>query len=170
MKVSLSGALKRRGEVAAWPSLEEESALDSDLRWRAVTPTLLVLQTLWRLQWLGSEAKSWCAFARALLLYPHCGAECAWRNTHANCHWLVLLTLEGDWALRRDPISQSLWRYVERDWLIGNIRSIACSAGLEDFFFFLPHSLCQQTQMINQERLIWLKHGGNGGKTRYKTN
>ncbi len=29
-------------------------------------------------------------------------------NTHANCHWLVLLTLEGDWALGRDPISQSL--------------------------------------------------------------
>ncbi len=38
----------------------------------------------------------------------------------ANCHWLVLLTLEGDWALGRDPISQSLWRYVERDWLMGN--------------------------------------------------
>ncbi len=52
------------------------------------------------------------------------GAECAWQNTHANCHWLVLLTLEGDWALRRDPISQSLWRYVERDWLIGNPRSL----------------------------------------------
>ncbi len=34
---------------------------------------------------------------------------------------LVLLTLEDDWALRRDPISQSLWRYVERDWLIGNV-------------------------------------------------
>ncbi len=61
---------------------------------------------------LGSSAKNWCAFARALLLYPHRGAGCAWRNTHANCHWLVLLTLEGDWALRRDPISQSLWRYV----------------------------------------------------------
>ncbi len=76
---------------------------------------------------LGSEAKSWCAFARALLLYPRCRAGCAWRNTHANCHWLVLLTLEGDWALGRDPISQSHWRYVERDWLIGNhITSYNC--------------------------------------------
>ncbi len=53
-------------------------------------------------------AKNCCAFARALLLYPHRGAGCTWRNTHGNCHWLVLLTLEGDWALRRDPISQSL--------------------------------------------------------------
>ncbi len=61
---------------------------------------------------LGSSAKNWCAFARALLLYPRCGAGCAWRNTHANCHWLVLLTLEDDWALGRDPISQSHWRYV----------------------------------------------------------
>ncbi len=55
-----------------------------------------------------TPAKNCCAFARALLLYPHRGAGCAWRNTHANRHWLVLLTLEGDWALRRDPISQSL--------------------------------------------------------------
>ncbi len=30
------------------------------------------------------------------------------RPWDGNCHWLVLLTLEGDWALRRDPISQSL--------------------------------------------------------------
>ncbi len=45
---------------------------------------------------------------RASSVHTHRGAECAWRNTHANCHWLVLLTLEGDWALRRDPISQSL--------------------------------------------------------------
>ncbi len=30
----------------------------------------------------------------ALSFYTrHRGAECAWRNTHANCHWLVLLTL-----------------------------------------------------------------------------
>ncbi len=43
-KVSLLGALKRRGEVAAWPSFSlKESALDSDLRWRAVTPTLACL-------------------------------------------------------------------------------------------------------------------------------
>ncbi len=25
------------------------------------------------------------------------------QSTHDNCHWLVLLTLEGDWALWRDP-------------------------------------------------------------------
>ncbi len=56
----------------------------------------------------NAEAVSYEAIRAALLLYPHRGAECAWRNTHANCHWLVLLTLEGDWALRRDPISQSL--------------------------------------------------------------
>ncbi len=57
---------------------------------------------------LGSLAKNWCAFAHALLLYPRCGAGCAWRNTHANCHWLVLLTLWGDWALRaRSHLRQS---------------------------------------------------------------
>ncbi len=25
------------------------------------------------------------------------------QSSHTNCHWLVLLTLEGDWALWRDP-------------------------------------------------------------------
>ncbi len=29
------------------------------------------------------------------------------QSTHGNCHWLVLLTLEGDWALRQDPICVS---------------------------------------------------------------
>ncbi len=121
--ISLLGALKRRGEVAAWPQRKSSTGQRPPLT-RCNTNALLwdsSCEHSGDLQWLGSEAKSWCAFARALLLYPHRGAECAWRNTHANCHWLVLLTLEGDWALRRDPISQSLWRYVERDWLIGNI-------------------------------------------------
>ncbi len=51
---------------------------------------------------LGSSVKNWCAFARALLLYRRCRAKHGW-NTNANCHWLVLLTLKGDWALERDP-------------------------------------------------------------------
>ncbi len=53
--------------------------------------------------WTDLHQKNWCAFARALLLYRHCRAGCAWRITNANCHWLVLLTLKGDWALERDP-------------------------------------------------------------------
>ncbi len=52
---------------------------------------------------LGSSAKNWCAFASALLLYPCCRAGSVWQNTHVNCHWLVLLTLEGDWTLEQDP-------------------------------------------------------------------
>ncbi len=52
---------------------------------------------------LRSSAKNWCVFVCALLLYPCCGVGCAWWNTHANCDWLVLLTLESDWALERDP-------------------------------------------------------------------
>ncbi len=84
--------------------------------------------------------------------------ECAWRNTHANCHWLVLLTLEGDWALRRDPISQSLWRYVERDWLIGNpFRPVSWHIilpvrfsyfGLHQYCIILPGRLFTQSLTI----------------------
>ncbi len=50
---------------------------------------------------LGSSAKNCFAFACAL---PFRGK----RQPPLAC----LLTLEGDWALQRDPISQSLWRYV----------------------------------------------------------
>ncbi len=49
------------------------------------------------------QRKTDVQFARALLLYPRCGAGWAWRNTHGNCYWLVLLTLVSDWALERDP-------------------------------------------------------------------
>ncbi len=116
--------LKRPGEVAARP--QNESC--STLKWSSTgqqppltrshtnTRQNAVLQTLSEIHWKGSAPKR----KADVLLYPRCGAGCAWRNTHANCHWLVLLTLEGDWALGRDPISQSHWRYVERDWLIGN--------------------------------------------------
>ncbi len=40
---------------------------------------------------------------------PKLRAECAWRNTHANYHWLVLLTLEGDWAFGWDHIYVSYY-------------------------------------------------------------
>ncbi len=53
---------------------------------------------------LSSSAKNWCAFACTLLVYPRCGVGCVWRNMHTNCQWLVLLTLEGDWAIGRYPI------------------------------------------------------------------
>ncbi len=45
------------------------------------------------------QRKNWCALTHALLLYQRCGVGCAWRNTNANSHWLVLLTLEGNLAL-----------------------------------------------------------------------
>ncbi len=105
------GRLQRDRRMKGCSTPSEASALDSNRRWRAVTPTLpfAVLQTLAesRAERLGSEAKSWCASAHALLLYPRCGAGCAMQSTHANCHWLVLLILEGDWALGRDPICVS---------------------------------------------------------------
>ncbi len=60
------------------------------------SPRLLCHRCMARALSLGSTAKNWCAFVSALLLYLRVG--CAGRNTHANCHWLVLLTLKGDWA------------------------------------------------------------------------
>ncbi len=35
---------------------------------------------------------------------PKRKADVHLQSTHANYHWLVLLTLKGDWALGRDPI------------------------------------------------------------------
>ncbi len=111
----LSCILKHPGEVAARPQNEKlqhfvssSTGQQPPLMHRNTNAHLLSCRHSQRFaESLSSEAKSCCAFARALLLYPHCGAGCAWRNMHANCHWLVLLTLEGDWALGRDPISQS---------------------------------------------------------------
>ncbi len=50
------------------------------------------------------QRKNWCALTHALLLYQRCGVGCAWRNTNANSHWLVLLTLEGNLALSEIPL------------------------------------------------------------------
>ncbi len=41
---------------------------------------------------------------KLMCICPRCEMGCTWQSMHANCHWLVLLTLEGDWALGRDPI------------------------------------------------------------------
>ncbi len=108
LRNSLLEALKCPGEEAARPPKKAFyfffAALDSDLRWHAVTPTLSALQTLWRLRKarLRSE-KLLCVCTRSPFIpAPRGGVRVA---KHAcQCHWLVLLTLEGDWALRRDPL------------------------------------------------------------------
>ncbi len=75
---------KAQARGAAWSLKECSTGQQPPLTRRNTYAVSLALQTLWRFARLGSEAKSCCAFACALPLYPHRGAGCAWRNTHAN--------------------------------------------------------------------------------------
>ncbi len=52
----------------------------------------------------GRGTQSRLLSEKLMCIYPRCGMGCTWQSMHANCHWLVLLALEGDWALGRDPI------------------------------------------------------------------
>ncbi len=55
---------------------------------------------------------------------------------HANCHWLVLLTLYGDWVLGRDPITSVTLMLPLRSLLRG-MRVTYVIETLHVFRFFL---------------------------------
>ncbi len=96
----------RRGRSAT-TEWERRHAQTKQQHWTATSadaPSQQHCQTLRRR--LGSKAKSWCAFARGLLLYPRYGAGCMWR------------TLKGDWALGHSL----MLRKCDSDWLKGDPR------------------------------------------------
>ncbi len=103
----------------------------------------------------GRHTQQSSKFACALLYIR--GRRVRVAKLHANSHWLVLLTLDGDWALGRDPIYISHYDITSNvtDWegnfSIGTNFHISCllltywlfissykAHVLQWFFFFIP--------------------------------
>lgn len=68
---------------------------------------------------LGSEVKAWWVHICSLPIYPQHGVWLAMQISLANVHWLVLLTLKDDRALRSDP-NLSVTDVTRSNWLNGS--------------------------------------------------
>ncbi len=108
--------------AAARHQKTEAAALDSNLRWRAVTPTLAgcLVDTLGDSHWKARlRSKKLNVRLQALSFYIRGRVRDA---KLARQHSLARFvnTRRGLGSRARSQLRQSLWHNVERDWLIGN--------------------------------------------------